>query len=101
MLAFTLKHINKKNLNEFIEITELYYANNDIFYTDEPIVYEDHSHKFQEARLILNGKCYFTIHNETVECNAGDYITIKPGVVHSFEYKGDEPLKVMRFTQER
>ena len=101
MLSHTIKHINRKNLNEFIEITELYYANNDIVQATDPFVYEDHANKFQEAYLILNGKCYYKIYNETVECNVGDCITIKPGVIHSFEYKGGESLKVLRFSQER
>lgn len=101
MQAFTFKHINRKNITEFIEITEMYYANSDVYYTETPVSLDNHSHKTQESRLILNGKCYFTIHNQIIECNSGDYITIKPDVVHSFAYHGDEPLRVMRFSQER
>jgi cupin superfamily acireductone dioxygenase involved in methionine salvage len=101
MQSYSFKHIASRNINEFIEITEMYYANNDVYHKEEPVIRANHSHKTQESRLILSGKCYFTIHNETIECNPGDYITIKPEIVHSFAYYGGEPLRVMRFSQER
>ena len=56
---------------------------------------EPHYHPFETAIYVISGKAkvYYGPHLEhEVICQAGDFVYIAPGVVHTPENIGDEPL---------
>jgi cupin superfamily acireductone dioxygenase involved in methionine salvage len=69
----------------------------DTFITDKAFRLDNHSHEDAECRLFISGDATFWINGEKINCVPGTYIEIEPGISHEFEYKGGNPLKVLRF----
>lgn len=84
----------------FIESKIKDFAADDIFETESPTKIKKHTHSDLESRFFLEGEGYFTIGKVVYHCNPGTYIEIPAGIEHSFEYKGPEKLKVLRFFSE-
>jgi uncharacterized RmlC-like cupin family protein len=57
---------------------------------------EPHYHPFETAIYVIRGaaRVYYGPNlDQVVDCHAGEYVYIAPGVVHSPENLGDEPLE--------
>jgi mannose-6-phosphate isomerase-like protein (cupin superfamily) len=53
-----------------------------------------HLHReHQEAFFVVEGTLHFTVGDETIEAEAGAFVFIPPGVVHTFANRSDEPAR--------
>lgn len=85
-------------VSEFIEyLTKMKFPFNDVYTLDSPITIPTHTHDDYEARLFVHGSGTFTIGDDVYKCSPGSYIEIEPYVKHSFDFNGNEELKVVRF----
>jgi len=100
MKAFDIITVNPEDIETFIIQIHHGYDKHDIFEASEPFNIKDHYHKDVESRLFLEGEAVFTIEGVEVCCSPGTYLEIGANAVHSFQYDGGKPLKVMRFFSE-
>lgn len=52
--------------------------------------YPDHSHTYDEVRVMVKGRMKFTIGETSYVLNPGDRLELKKGTVHSAEVDGDQ-----------
>ena len=89
---------DKENIDRFVEYVKDKYPFSDTYHPKLPISIKPHYHVGHEARLFVEGTAYFVLDNETIVCEPGTYIEIKPKVPHSFYSTGE--FKAIRFNQE-
>ena len=57
-----------------------------------------HRHDFgSESFFILEGRVRFVVGDDDAVYGPGDFVRVPPGVPHSFETLGDEPLRTLSF----
>lgn len=93
---FKIDTSTKENIDSFVEFIKEKYPFKDEYQTSLPLTIKKHYHVGPEARLFLSGVSYFVLGDGTeLICDAGTYLEIDPGLVHSFY--SPLPFKAIRF----
>lgn len=89
--------LNKIEDQKFYNSKSDQYTETDVFKCNVPFKLKKHYHKEIEVRYFVTGYGKFTIDNDIINCKPGTLLEIHEGMIHSFEYDGEEPLEVRRF----
>jgi len=56
-----------------------------------------HNHPWDEAYYVLEGEVRFTLGNENIVANRGDFVYVPGGTVHSFQGASAQPARILFF----
>ena len=56
-----------------------------------------HHHPWDEAYYILEGEVRFTLGNQSIVANRGDFVYVPADTVHAFQGAGAEPARILFF----